>query len=410
MTTIDEVLITALPGDRRAAGLAGGRLVRLALSGNEDQIRVGDIILGRIKKVAGSIGCTFVDLGRHPHGVLMAGDAPVGRPLAEGEAILCQVLREAIGDKGPKLTARLPSLSDAVKGSPTGANPPCRLARGPDPILSLLRDRAAAGVRRVVVDDGRELSRLRAAIPELSDRLEAWLEPTPLFAASGVDEAIEEALKPTVLLPSGGRLTIEETEALVIIDVDTGAVSGDSSKSSGLTCDLEAAVAIGREIVARDLAGIVVIDFVPLRRPAQRARVLEALWNSFSGDDRQLRIFGWTRLGLVELSRERRGPSLTRRLTANCTACGGRGRPISPRWIAGDALRALLAEARLTAAKPPSLVVAPAVLEQLRGPLADATADVESKLGARIELVESELLPAGDFRLLSPASGGGKSA
>jgi Ribonuclease G/E len=398
-----------LPGDRRAAALAGERLVRLAFCGNDDEIRVGDVIHGRIKRVVGSIGCAFVDLGRGPQGVLMAGDAQAGRPLAEGEAILCQVLREAIGEKGPKLTATLSSRADARRGSPAGLRPPFRLARGPDPILGLLRDAAAAGVRRVVVDDGPELSRLRAAIPELADRLEAWLEPTPLFAASGVDEAIEEALKPLVLLPSGGRLTIEETEALVVIDVDTGAASGDSSKSSALACDLEAAVAIGREIVARDLGGIVVIDFVPLRRPAERARVLEALRNSLEGDDRQLRISGWTRLGLVELSREQSGPSLTRRLMVSCTACGAAGREISPRWVAGDALRALLAEARRTPAKPPSLAAAPAVLAQLRGPLAEATAVVESRLGARIELVEAEPSSAGGVRPLSPASGLAKS-
>jgi ribonuclease E/ribonuclease G len=405
MMTIDEILITVLPGDRRAAALARGRLVRLALSGPEDEVRVGDIILGRIKKVVGSIGCAFVDLGSGPEGLLMTADAPNARSLAEGEGILCQVLRQAIGVKGPKLTARLPSPNDSGREMQAGARPPYRLARGPDPILSLLRDAATAGARRVVVDDGRELSRLRGAMPKLADKLEAWLEPAPLFAAHGVDEAIEAALEPIVLLPSGGRLTIEETEALVAIDVDTGTAWGDASKSSALACDLEAAAGIGPEIVARDLAGIIVIDFVPLRRQGDRARVLEALRKSLAGDDRQLRVSGWTRLGLVELRRERRGPSLSRRLTANCTACGGRARAISPRWLAGNALRALLAEARETPANPLSLALAPEVLEQLRGPLADAAAEVESKLGGRIELMEADSLPAGGFRLPSPAPG-----
>jgi ribonuclease G len=394
---IDEVLITVLTGDRRAAALVGGRLVRLALAGGDDEIRAGDIILGRIRKVAASIGCAFVDLGREPQGVLMRNDAPVGRRLAEGEAILCQVLREAVGDKGPKLTARLPSLSEVAKESLEGARPPCRLARGPDPILSLLRYAATAGVRRVLVDDGPELSRLRAAVPELTRRLEAWLEPAPLFAASGVDEAIDRALAPVVPLPSGGRLTMEETETLVAIDVDTGAASGISAKSSALACDLEAAAAIGREVVSRDLAGIVVIDFVPLRRPADRTRVLAALQDSLAVDDRQLRIAGWTRLGLVELSRERRGPSLMDRLTAGCMTC------------AGDALRALLGEGRRMPAGRLSLAVAPAVLEQLRGPLAAATAEVEGKLGSKLHLIQADTLPAEGFQLLAPATGAERS-
>ena len=121
-------------------------------------------------------------------------------------------------------------------------------------------------------------------------------------------------------------MTIEETEALVVIDVDAGATSGGSPKAAALACDVEAASAIGREIVIRDLAGIIIIDFVPLRRHAERERVLATLRNSLAGDDRQMRIAGWTRLGLVEVSRERRGPSLAGRLTADCAACASQGR------------------------------------------------------------------------------------
>ena len=284
---IDDVLVTALPGDCRAAALAGGVLVRLAFGGDDDEIRVGDIILGRVTRVAASIGGAFVDLGREPHGVLMQNDAPPGRRLAEGEAVVVQVRREASGRKGPKLTARLPSPPDEAARAIAGARPPRRLSRGPDPILRLLRDAAAAGVRRVLVDDGATLSRLRAAIPEIADTFAPWLEPSSLFQAFGVDEAIDRALAPVVALPSGGRLTIQETEALTAIDVDSGAEAGVSARSTALACDLEAAAAIGREVLLRDLAGVLVIDFVPLRRPAERARVLATLRSSLAGDDRQ---------------------------------------------------------------------------------------------------------------------------
>lgn len=401
---IDEVLITVLPGDRRAAALAGGQLLRLAVAG-DDEIRVGDVILGRIKKVVASIGCAFVDLGREPPGILMRNDAPGEQRLSDGQDILCQVLREAVGEKGPKLTARLTTLPETVRGSLAGARPPSRLARGPDPILSLLRDAAASGVGRVIVDDGAELSRLRGALPELADRLEAWLEPAPLFAAYGVDEAIDRALARVAPLPSGGRLTIEETEALAVIDVDMGATPGSSASSAALACDLEAAAAIGREIVARDLAGIIMIDFVPLRRRTERERVVATLRSSLAGDDRQIRIAGWTRLGLVEMSRERRGPSLAGRLTVDCASCGGHGREISARRVAGDALRAMLAEARRAPAAPPSLVASPAVLEQLRGPLAEALAEIEDKIGAKIALVEADIRPAEAFHVRERPAG-----
>jgi ribonuclease G len=404
---IDDVLVTVLPGDRRAAALASGALVRLAFSGDDDEIRVGDVILGRVTRVAASIGGAFVDLGRDPAGLLMQNDAPPGRRLAEGEVVVVQVIREASGRKGPKLTARLPSLSDVVPGALAGARPPGRLYRGPDAILRLLRDAAAAGVRRVVVDDGAALSRLRAAVPEIAEAFEPWLEPSSVFQAFGVDEAIDRALASVVTLPSGGRLTIQETEALTVIDVDSGAEAGASAKSTALACDLEAATAIGREVLLRDLAGVLVIDFVPLRRPAERTRVLTTLRSSLAGDDRQLRIGGWTRLGLVELSRERRGASLADRLMGECAMCGGRGHVVSARWAAGDALREVLAEARRTPAAMPTLAAAPPVLEALRGPLATARADVEGRLGGRLRLIASDALPAHGFHLLAPTRGAG---
>jgi ribonuclease G len=404
---IDEVLVTVLPGDCRAAALASGALVRLAFSGDDDEVRVGDIILGRVARVAASIGGAFVDVGRDPPGVLMQSDGPSGRRLAEGEAIVVQVRREASGRKGPKLTARLPSLPDEAASAMVGARPPRRLSRGPDAIVNLLRD-AAAGVRRVLVDEGAALSRLRAAVPEIADKFEPWFEPTSLFPAFGVDEAIDRALAPVVALPSGGRLIIEETEALTAVDVDTGAEAGATAKSTALACDLEAAAAIGREVLLRDLAGMLVVDFVPLRRPAERARVLATLRDSFAGDDRQLRIGGWTRLGLVELGRERRGPSLANRLTGECATCGVRGRIVSARWTAGDALRQVLAEARRAPAAMPTLAAAPPVLEALRGPLAAATADVEGKLGGRLRLIPSDALPAHGFRVLAPMPGVGR--
>lgn len=403
MMRADEVVVSVLPGDHRAAALAGDRLVRLALIGDDDELRAGDVILGRVKTVTASLGCAFVDWGGAPPGVLMAADAPRAGRFAEGDVVCCEVLREAVGTKGPKLTTKL-SSPGVVGAWPEGARPPCRLLRGPDPILSLLRDASKAGVRRVVVDDGRELSRLRAAVPELADRLEAWREPLSLFAASGADEAILHALLGRVPLPSGGRVVISETEALVAIDVDTGAGSGGSAKASALACDLEAATAIGREIMARELAGLIVIDFVPLRRPADRTRVLAALERAFAHDDRVLRIGGWTRLGLLEMNRQRRGPSLAQRLTVRCAACGANGHAISPRWAAGDALRAFLAEARRSASAPPILEAAPAVLEQLRGPMAAATAAVEARLGTRIDLMQPDTLLAEGFRLIAPGT------
>jgi len=397
MPAVDEVLVSALPGDRRAAACAGGALLHLAFNDGED-VRPGDLRLGRIAALAPALGAAFVDIGSDRPGLLMRADAPPGRSLAAGETVLVRVARAPSGEKGAKLDARLPpGTGGAVAAAAVRA--PCLVERGDDPVVALLRAAAGPSLRRVVVDDAPTLSALRAAVPAVASILELWSGRRPLFAAEGIDEAIETALSAQVPLPSGGRLTIEETEALVAIDVDSGATPAPSPRAAALACDLEAAAEIGRHIRLRDLTGTIVIDFVPLRRPAERERVFRALQDALEGDDRQLRIGGWTRLGLLELARERRGPSLLRRLTGPCTACAGGGRSRHPRWVAGEALRQVAAAWREPGCGAPQIIASPAVAAMLDGGLAEARRAVEERLGAPLAVRTDAALAAGAFRL-----------
>lgn len=395
MPAVDEVLISALPGDRRAAACAGGVLLHLAFDDGED-LRPGDLRLGRITALASSLGAAFVDIGTDRPGLLMRADAPPGHSLAAGETLLVRVARAPLGEKGAKLDARLPpQAADAI--TPAAARAPCLVERGDDPIVALLRAAAGPGLRRVVIDDAPTLSALRAAVPAMAGVLELWRERQPLFAAEDIDDAIEVALSSQLPLPSGGRLTIEETEALVAIDVDSGATAAPSPRTAALACDLEAAVEIGRQIRLRDLAGTIVIDFVPLRRPAERERVFRALQEALAGDDRRLRIGGWTRLGLLELIRERRGPSLLRRLTVPCPACAGH-RSRDPRWVAGDALRRAASAWPEPGYGAPALVTSLAVARMLDSSLADARRAIEERLGGPLRVHTDPALAADAFR------------
>lgn len=401
MPAVDEVLVSALPGDRRAAACAGGALLHLAFDDGEE-VRPGDLRLGRITALAPSLGAAFVDIGADRPGLLMRADAPPGHPLAAGETLLVRIARAPAGDKGAKLDARLPPHAGGAAAA-TAAQVPCLVERGDDPIAALLRAAAGPALRRVVVDDAPTLSALRAAVPAITGALELWRERQPLFAAEGIDEEVEAALSPQVPLPSGGRLTIEETEALVAIDVDSGATPAPSPRAAALACDLEAAVAIGRHIRLRDLAGTIVIDFVPLRRPAERERVFRALQEALEGDDRRLRLGGWTRLGLLELVRERRGPSLLRRLTVPCPACAGSQRSRNPRWIAGDALRQVASAGLEPGRGAPVLIASQAVAAMLGGGLAAARRAVEERLGGPLAVHTDPALAADGFRLADAA-------
>jgi ribonuclease G len=286
---------------------------------------------------------------------------------------------------------------DAARGASGG---PYLLARGPDPIVALARWAVARGTPRLRVDETAELRALTSAVPELATTARLWMDPQPLFEQAGIAAAIDEALAPEIRLAGGGRLVVDEAAALTSIDVDTAAAEGSSARATPLAVNLQAAEAIGRLIQLRELAGLIVIDFVPMRRPAERARVLHVLREALAGDDRTLRIGGWTRLGLFELSRERRGPSLLRRMTVPCGACGGAGRTRLPLHAAGDALRRVLAEVRQSAAaQPPALAVSPAVQAVLEGPLGAARAEVEQRLGMPLYIVARPGLPADGYCL-----------
>ncbi len=341
---IHELLISSYAGTACAAGRERGMLVALALALDDDDLRVGDVFLGRVSRRVPAMGGAFVDIGQRRNGLLMAADAADGRLPSDGETVVVQVLRVAEGDKGPKLTGKLTgensgNLNARLADGPPGdlapalaAGPiPRRLARGPDAIEALLQHADAGGaLRSIIVDDPARLVRLRATWPALASRLQPWRGQASLFEAEGVSEAIEAALSPRVPLPGGGRLIIEETAALVAIDVDLGSEAGSSAKAAALACNQHAAAAIGREVRLRDLAGRIVIDFIPVRRPAERAKILAALQAALDDDERAFRIGGWTRLGLVELTREKRGPSLASRLLGVCPACAGSGRVHSP--------------------------------------------------------------------------------
>jgi ribonuclease G len=147
-------------------------------------------------------------------------------------------------------------------------------------------------------------------------------------AVAELEEQIDEALGEKVLLPSGAALHFGETRALTVIDVDSGqarlAGIGAKAERSFLNINVEAAQEIARQIRLRNLGGIIVVDFIDLRARDLRQRVTDALRAAVAGDPHPVWIGGMSRLGLVELTRQRRGPTLASRLLQACKTCGGR--------------------------------------------------------------------------------------
>jgi ribonuclease G len=178
-------------------------------------------------------------------------------------------------------------------------------------VLELLTE----DVEEVLFDSAEEYERCRElaakTAPGLESRLKLRPPPPPLFDSEGVEDQVREALAHRVALPSGGRLTFDETEALTTIDVDTaGFVDGRSQAATALQTNLEAVKECARQIRLRDLGGIIVIDFLDMDRSGARVRGRDALQAELERDRMHPRIVSLSPLGLVELTRRRRGPVL----------------------------------------------------------------------------------------------------
>lgn len=396
MSIIDRVVISVLGDDRRALAFdEDGRLAAVVIDPPGGGRRAGDVVLGRITAAVPQLPGYFVAVGEAAPGLLMAADVPTGRALSEGDAVAVRVLRASEAGKGARLSMK--ALPDPFAAPPPGAQPPLTLA-AVDPIAALLRQ-AGDGLAEVVCDDAATLASLRAAHPDLAQRLRLHPGRPPLLATDEAAGALAEALAPTLTLPSGGRVHIAETAALVAIDVDLGGTAGGPA-AAALTANREAMAAIGRQIGLRDLAGLIVIDPVPLRDAAARAAMLAALQAALPKEDRTVRVAGFTRLGLIELSRQRLGPSLARQWGEPCEACDGSGVRPAARVAAGDILRALLADDRALATPRPTLVVAPAIAAALAGTMQNARQAAEARLGRGLAIAADPSLSPGAWHIV----------
>ena len=165
--------------------------------------------------------------------------------------------------------------------------------------------------------------------PELADRVEyydAEAEGLALFERHHVHEQVHKALDRKVWLPSGGSLIIEHTEALSVIDVNTGKNVGTSNlEETVFTNNLEAAEEIAKQLRLRDIGGIIVIDFIDMEIKANRAKVIETFRDALARDKTRTQVFDISELGLVEMTRKRIGEGLLTEFSEQCANCNGRG-------------------------------------------------------------------------------------
>ena len=210
---------------------------------------------------------------------------------------------------------------------------PGLLYREPDLAVRILREELNSEYRGVIIDDPALFDQVRDYVdrvsPDLSDRVELYdaaAEGQPLFDRYHVHEQLHKALDRKVWLPSGGSLIIERTEALTVIDVNTGKNVGKSNlEETVFRNNLEAAEEVARQLRLRDIGGIIVIDFIDMEMKENREKVASALRAALARDKTRTQVFDISELGLVEMTRKRISEGLIESLSTECEVCHGRG-------------------------------------------------------------------------------------
>ncbi|MFC0860709.1 Rne/Rng family ribonuclease [Sphaerimonospora cavernae] len=267
--------------------------------------------------------------------------------------------------------ARLSAQWENIQRKAKSASPPELLSGEPDLTVRVVRDIFNEDFSSLVVegDDAWVTvdEYVRYVAPHLADRLSRWEETTDVFAVYRVDEQIAKAMERKVWLPSGGSLVIDRTEAMTVVDVNTGKFTGQGGNLEETVTrnNLEAAEEIVRQLRLRDIGGIIVIDFIDMVLESNRDLVLRRLLECLARDRTKHQVAEVTSLGLVQMTRKRVGQGLLEAFSTPCECCHGRGIIVSTEPVEGKP------EPRGTQGK---MAIEKAVAEKLNGSAGEGTA------------------------------------
>jgi ribonuclease E len=233
---------------------------------------------------------------------------------------------------------RLLSQWNQIEALAKQSKSPALLYREPDMAVRVIREEFNANYRQIIIDDKALFDDVReyvgAISPGLVDRVRYYdpkAEGLALFEHTHIHEQVHKALDRKVWLPSGGSLIIEHTEALTVIDVNTGKNVGSTSlEATVLQNNLEAAAEVAHQLRLRDIGGIIVIDFIDMEIKENRTKVVSSFKQALARDKTRTQVFDISELGLVEMTRKRIGEGLLTSYADQCSVCSGRGLIVDP--------------------------------------------------------------------------------
>ncbi|MEX1208614.1 MAG: Rne/Rng family ribonuclease [Acidimicrobiia bacterium] len=403
-----QMLVRRTPHQTQIVVLEGALLVEHYVARSDRPSLTDNIYVGKVRNVLPGMEAAFIDFGEPKNGVLYAGDLKVGkdgrRPRIEkamkvGDEVLVQVVKDAMGHKGARLTNEVslsgrfvvldpnvtsPSVSrrlgdaerdrlkeihrqltaemdlgdfgmimrtasegatkveisadierllgiwaDIEQSVPQGAAP--RLVyEEPPMVIRVIREHFTSEFRRLLIDDpavhDEVIGYLKETDPDLLTKVSLYEEEMSIFERFHVEDQLRKALERKVWLPSGGHIVIDRTEALTVIDVNTGRFVGHSNlEETVLQNNLEAAEEIAHQLRLRDIGGIIVIDFIDMEISKNREAVLRRLREALARDKTRTQVFEVSNLGLVEMTRKNESEGLLESFSHLCPTCAGRG-------------------------------------------------------------------------------------
>jgi ribonuclease G len=295
----------------------------------------------------------------------------------------------------------------SISGDLETARAPKLLLAEPDLIERTVRDFLTDEVDRIVVDDLDAANRMKDLVGVISKRsqrkIKHYAEAVPIFERFNVDKQIDAALRRQVWLPCGGYLVIDETEALVAIDVNTGRNKGGKDQDKTiLQTNMEAVEEIARQLRLRNIGGLIVLDLIDMRNPRDQKQVFNYFKDQIKRDKARTHVLPISQLGLMEMTRQRVQESISRAVYMECPSCKGKGIIKSPETMSVEIQRALTRVMKLhPGVREVRVVLNAEVLDRLKREDEEILIDLERKFQGRLSFRVNAKFHFEEFKLVN---------
>ena len=400
-----KIVVNVIPEEIRMALTDDGVLLEVAVERTESNHMVGNIYKGRVENVLPGMQAAFINIGIGKNAFLYAGDIFPHKSfqrlveednLTVGAEIMVEIVKDAMGTKGPRATthfsipgryvvvmpsvdyvgisrriesveerSRLRKLAEKIRPKGMGVivrtvaeghseeelardfqylanlwqaltakakkvKAPSLIYRDADLVIRIIRDHVKDDIEEVIIDDADAYNRMvelaKFLSPDLVQRIHLYKGKTEIFTHFGIEEEWNRLADRRVDLKCGGYLIIDKTEALTVIDVNTGRFTGHSNLADTVfKANMEAVAEIARQLRLRDIGGIIVADFIDMQKESHKKAVLLELESRLKADNTKTNVLGLTELGLVEMTRKKARQTYEGTLYEPCPCCGGRG-------------------------------------------------------------------------------------